>query len=249
LNPWQSAITSYYKAIGEIPDDLEPSMAMRIGTKLEDDILEIFAEEHPEFEVFETGTWASRKEPRFHANPDALFKTKDDVFGVVEIKFSRDYWTEVPKHYRAQVLWYCHVLGLKHGILVALAGSTYQEFVIEYDEFEVQSMVAGVRRFLDAVDNRVQPAWDGSNSTYETMRIINPNIDADAEPVELGDLGADLVEKQKDVKYHEDLYRELQSRVLAKMGTAKYGAVDGLVIVQRQQRGAYAPHLTFKRSK
>jgi predicted phage-related endonuclease len=168
---------------------------------------------------------------------------------VVEIKFSRDYWTEVPKHYRAQVLWYCHVLGLKKGILVALAGSTYQEFVVEYDEFEVQSMVAGVRRFLNAVDNRTQPEWDGSNSTYETMRAINPNIDADAEPVELGDVGADLVVQQMNLKREEEKYRELQSRTLALMGTAKFGAVAGQVIVQRQQRGAYAPHLTFKRSK
>jgi putative phage-type endonuclease len=248
LNPWESAVTAFYKISGQIDSNIEPSMSMRLGTKLEAPILEIFKEEHPELDVFTTGTWGSLAEPRFHANPDALYRREDGTVGVVEVKFSRDYWSEVPKHYRAQVLWYCHVLGLKEAVLVALAGSSYQEFVIEYDEFEVQSMVAHAKRFLNNVDALIQPDWDGSESTYQTIRALNPDINPD-ETCDLGDLGVHLSNAKDDLSEAEARFREMQSRVLDAMGNAKYGSVEDRVLVYRSQRGNSAPYLTFKKGK
>lgn len=248
LNPWESAVTAFYKISGQIDSQIEPSMSMRLGTKLEAPILEIFKEEHPELEVFTTGTWGSLAEPRFHANPDALYRRENGTVGVVEIKFSRDYWSEVPKHYRAQVLWYCHVLGLKEAVLVALAGSSYQEFVIEYDEFEVESMVAQAKRFLNNVDALIQPEWDGSESTYQTIRALNLEINPD-ETCDLGDLGVHLSNAKDDLSEAEARFREMQSRVLDAMGNAKYGSVEDRVLVYRSQRGNSAPYLTFKKGK
>jgi len=248
LNPWESAVTAFYKISGQIDSNIEPSMSMRLGTKLEAPILEIFKEEHLELDVFTTGTWGSLAEPRFHANPDALYRREDGTVGVVEVKFSRDYWSEVPKHYRAQVLWYCHVLGLKEAVLVALAGSSYQEFVIEYDEFEVQSMVAHAKRFLNNVDALIQPDWDGSESTYQTIRALNPDINPD-ETCDLGDLGVHLSNAKDDLSEAEARFREMQSRVLDAMGNAKYGSVEDRVLIYRSQRGNSAPYLTFKKGK
>ncbi len=248
LNPWESAVTAFYKISGQLESRIEPSMSMRLGTKLEAPILEIFREEHPELEVSTTGTWASSAEPRFHANPDALYRRADGSTGIVEVKFSRDYWNEVPKHYRAQVLWYCHVLGLTEGILVALVGSSYKEFVIEYDQFEVDSMVAQAKKFLNNLDARIAPDWDGSESTYETVRALNPAI-VDGPPVELGTLGQYLVIAKGEFDEAEVKYREMQSRVLAAMEDSKYGCVEDRVIVQRSQRGQGKPFLTWKKGE
>jgi putative phage-type endonuclease len=133
LSPWESPITKWAKKTGKISDDFEPNMSMRLGNKLETPILEIFAEEHPELEIFTTGTWAHKEFDWQRANPDALYQEGGRHLGIIEVKFSRDYWTEVPQHYRAQVLWYMNVFGIQQATLVALAGSSYQEFEIEWD--------------------------------------------------------------------------------------------------------------------
>lgn len=246
LNPWESAVTAYYKATGEITDVVFPSMSMRLGTKLEAPILEIFAEEHPELTVFTTGTYAAVDADWQHANPDALYQDADGNWGIVEVKFSRDYWSAPPAHYVAQVRWYMRVLGIQKALIVALAGSTYQEFEIGFDQFEIDAMVQAVTRFRHHVEKRVQPDWDGSASTYETVRALNPAIDSSATE-ELGDLGMWLSLAKSDMEAAEIKYRELQSRTLNAMGSAKFGAVDDRVIVQRQQRGQGAPFLTWKK--
>ena len=246
LNPWESAVTAYYKFRGEIPDQIEPSMSMRLGTKLEEPILEIFYEEHPEFLRHPTATYQSLVEPRFHANPDSLFEYDMGKIGVVEVKFSREYWNEIPKHYEAQLRWYLGVLGLDRGIFAVLAGSSYQEFEIWHDPFQFEAMVAGVRRFLDHVDSGTQPVWDGSESTYETIRAVNPNINPD-ETEELGDLGMYLVLAKDELEIAENKLRELQSRTLDAMGTSKYGTVNDEVVVYRTQRKDGSPYLAWKK--
>jgi len=131
LSPWESPITKWAKKTGQISDELKPSMSMRLGTALEAPILEIFAEEHPELEIYTTGTWAHKKYDWQRANPDGLYKKEDGTWGIIEVKFSRDYWSEVPQHYRAQVLWYMNVFGIQEAKLVTLAESSYQEFEIQ----------------------------------------------------------------------------------------------------------------------
>lgn len=247
VNPWESTITAYYKFRGEIDDSIEPSMSMRLGTKLEEPLLEIFFEQHSDFERLPSGTYQSNANKRFHANPDALFRY-DDKIGVVEVKFSRDYWTEIPKHYEAQLRWYLGVLGVERGIFVVLGGSTYQEFEIVHDQFQFEAIVSSVQRFLDHVDSGIPPAWDGSESTYETVRILNPNINPD-ETEDLGDLGMYLSLAKDELDEAEFKYRELLSRTLDAMGTSKYGAVEDQVIVYRTQRKDGKPYLAWKKGK
>lgn len=246
LNPWESQVTAYYKFTGQISDYIQPSMSMRLGTKLEAPILEIFAEEHPDYEMLGTATYSSRFNTRYHANPDQIIRRPDGSLGVVEVKFSRDYWTEVPKHYEAQLRWYMGVLGIDYGVFAVLAGSSYLEFEIEHDQFQFEAMISAVNRFLDYCDQKIQPEWDGSNSTYETVRSLNPNINSD-DTEELGDLGMYLSLAHGELELAETKYRELQSRVLDAMGSAKWGAVNDDVILYRTQRGNGAPYLTWKK--
>jgi hypothetical protein len=90
LSQWESAITKWAKKTKQIPDEITPNMSMRLGTKLEAPILEIFTEEHPELTVYETGTWANKENPWARSNPDGLYQLEDGSWGIVEVKFSRD---------------------------------------------------------------------------------------------------------------------------------------------------------------
>jgi len=241
LSPWESAITKWAKKTGKISDDLEPNMSMRLGNKLETPILEIFAEEHPDYEIFTTGTWAHKEFSWQRANPDALYRKPDGTWGIIEVKFSRDYWSEVPQHYRAQVLWYMNVFAIQEAVLVALAGSSYQEFDVEWDSFEATSLIAAAYRFRESVLKEEMPDWDGSNSTFETIRAMNPKIEDGEE--HLDELGVHYFNALSDFEQTEKRLTELKSRVLKAMGGKKRGIVYGEHAISLRARGMGNPYL------
>lgn len=247
-NRWESAISKWAKKTGKIDDHIEPSHRMRMGTKFEDDLLEIFQEDHPELEVFTTGTWASTFQPLNRANPDAIAIDENGELVLIEVKFAGDNMYEIPQSYKAQMQWYMGILGIRRGILVACAGSNYVELLLEFDAFEFDTLCLLADQFRRYVENDIMPDWDGSNSTYETMRALHPDIDPEASE-ELGDLGIHLSNTYAELQELEKKYKELQSRTLDAMGKAKWGTVDDQKVVYRTARGNGAPYLAFKKGK
>ena len=247
LSQWESAITKWAKKTKQIPDELTPNMSMRLGTKLEAPILEIFTEEHPELTVYETGTWANKENPWARSNPDGLYQTEDGSWGIVEVKFSRDYWTGVPQAYRAQVLWYMKVFGIRQAKLVALAGSSYQEYDIEWDEFEAQILWDAAIRFREAVLEMKMPYWDGSNSTLETIRTLSPGI-SDTE-VDLDELGMHYINSVTEFEKANAKMTELKARVIQAMDGAKRGLIFGEHWLSLRSRAGGAPYLHQEKGK
>jgi putative phage-type endonuclease len=247
LSAWESAITKWAKKTGQIPDEVAPNMSMKLGTKLEAPILDLFADEHPELEIYETGTWANKENPWARSNPDGLYKTADGEWGIVEVKFSRDYWSGVPQAYRAQVLWYMRVFGIKQAKLVALAGSSYMEFDIEWDEFEAETLWDSAVRFRQACLDMKMPYWDGSNSTLETVRALSPGI-SDSE-VDLDDLGMHYINSVTDFEKANAKMTELKARVIQAMDGAKRGLIYGEHLLSLRSRAGGAPYLHHERAK
>jgi putative phage-type endonuclease len=247
LSQWESAITKWAKKTKQIPDEITPNMSMRLGTKLEAPILEIFTEEHPELTVFETGTWANKEHPWARSNPDGIYQTEDGHFGIVEVKFSRDYWTAVPQAYRAQVLWYMKVFGIRRAKLVALAGSSYQEYDIEWDEFEAQILWDAAVRFREACLEMKMPYWDGSNSTLETIRALSPGI-TDTE-VDLDELGMHYINSVTELDEATAKMTELKARVIQAMDGAKRGLIFGEHWLSLRSRAGGAPYLHQEKGK
>lgn len=220
---------------------------MRLGTKLEAPILDIFTEEHPELTVYETGTWANKEHPWARSNPDGLYQTESGEWGIVEVKFSRDYWTAPPQAYRAQVLWYMKVFGIRQAKLVALAGSSYQEYDIEWDEFEAQILWDAAIRFREACLEMKMPYWDGSNSTLETIRALSPGI-SDSE-VDLDDLGMHYINSVDELEKATTKMTELKARVIQAMDGAKRGLVFGEHLLSLRSRAGGAPYLHHEKGK
>jgi putative phage-type endonuclease len=247
LSTWESAITKWAKKTGQIPDEVTPNMSMKLGTILEEPILQLFADENPELEIMTTGTWANKSYPWMRANPDGLYKTADGEWGIVEVKFSRDYWTAVPQSYRAQVLWYMKVFGIKQAKLVALAGSSYQEYDIEWDQFEADTLFEAALRFRQACLDFKMPDWDGSNSTLETVRALNPNIE-DGE-VDLDELGVHYFNAVTDADTANTKLTELKSRVVKAMEGKKRGLVYGDHLISLRSRAGGMPYLHHEKGK
>jgi putative phage-type endonuclease len=247
LSTWESAITKWAKKTGQIPDEVTPNMSMKLGTILESPILNLFADEHPELEIYETGTWANKENPWARSNPDGLYKDADGNWGIIEVKFSRDYWSGVPQAYRAQVLWYMRIFGIKQAKLVALAGSSYMEFDIEWDEFEAQTLWDAAVRFRQACLEMKMPYWDGSNSTLETIRALSPGI-VDTE-VDLDDLGMHYLNSVDELEKATVKTTELKARVIQAMDGAKRGLVFGEHLLSLRSRAGGAPYLHHEKGK
>jgi len=246
-NPWRSAYTAYYEALGELPRDSNgPSMAMKLGTVFEQPIQDLWVEENSEWlTAHNTGTWASAIEPRFKANPDAIIEWVDGSLGVLEIKFSRNPMNELPLHYKDQVMWYMHVLGLTKGILVAVANGEMVEHEIEYDHEYANELVAKAYEFLECLERQTPPDWDGSQSTYETVRTLSESIfDGD---IELGELYPQLMRAKELAEETEQQFTLLKSKVLHLMDGVKVGLYQGDKVLSLQARGSGLPFIVFKR--
>jgi predicted phage-related endonuclease len=246
-NPWRSAYTAYYEYLGELPrESTGPSLAMRLGTAFEKPIQDLWVAENSEWlTAHNTGTWANVANPQFKANPDAIIEWADGTLGILEIKFSRNPMNELPPHYRDQVMWYLHVLGLKRGVLVAVANGDLVEHEIEYDPEYAAELEAMANEFLNRIDTKVAPDWDGSKSTYETVRILAEGLHDDE--VELGDLYPSLMRAKEEMDDVDERLTLLKSKVLHLMDGARVGTYEGEKVITLQVRGTGAPFIVFKR--
>jgi len=143
-------------------------------------------------------------------------------------------------------------MGLPKAKLVALfSGNDLREFDIEFDQWEFDAMFASVLRWRDCVLADTKPEWDGSASTYETVKALNTDT-ADV-AVDLGDLGVHVSNAQADYDKAGELLTELKSRTIDALGDAKTGFVDvggeQYVVCTRSVNRNGVVSLTIKKGK
>lgn len=243
VSPFKSTYTLWAEKRGLISDHIEPSIPMRMGTLFEPAIRQLFREQHPSLEVMETGTWASNVCADYKANPDGLIRDHEGNLGILEIKHTSQYWAELPRTYYEQVHWYLSILGLDYAIVAAVTGGRYTEFTVEYDELHAQEVFGEVMAFQMLVDTDTEPDWDGSTSTYETVRTLSPGL-TDGE-VELGHLWVNLSNAKDRYDEADTLFTSFKSATLAQMNGVKVGTYNGQQVVALQARNG-KPFLTFK---
>jgi len=248
VNPWESAWYLWALKTGQLPPKVLDSFAVELGNVLEPVVLDVLLpRKHPDWEIYSTGTYQHPTIPYLHANPDGLAKV-DGEWIVVEVKTSRNYWSEVPPAYIAQVRHYLNVMGLKRGVIVGLVAMDWVEIWITHDDFEARVIEQRCKEFWDSVVENKAPAWDGSESTYNAVRELNPDID-DTE-VEI-DGGHYLVEAQLAYDRAEAELLKAKSEVMNLMGKAKHAYVthdgDKFRIASKQARGMSKPFLVINK--
>jgi len=242
-SPWKSPYTLWSEKVGSLATDEEPSMAMKLGTALEDPIRKLWAEINSDWlTVHETGTWQSNANPIWKANPDGIIEWEDGQLGVLEIKFTRQYWDQLPEHYNLQVQWYMHVLGLRKSIVVAVAGGELKEFKIDYDPEFILNL-SSIVQFWNDVEQARAPEFDGSTSTYETVRKLSPDL-TDGQ-IELSENYLSLLTWKQAYDAAENRLNYWKSVVLDEMQGTKIGTYNGETVVKLQSRGN-KPFITFK---
>jgi len=235
LNPWESAYALWAKKLNLIPSEIKENWAIRFGKAFEAPILMLWAEEHPDWEVFETGTYADEDCDYRRANPDAIARHRETgELMVVEVKTARMSWDEVPRAYLAQVQHYMGVLKIHKGIIVAVAGMTWNEYEVRYNQELIDVQNVALERFWNSVKSETKPDWDGSESTYNAVKHMNPGLN-DLE-VEIGDLGQELYRAQIATDEGYKYLMLLKSKTLDTMGSAKHALVGEVRVASRQIR-------------
>jgi putative phage-type endonuclease len=248
LNPWESAYTLWAKKLELIPNSFQENWAIRLGKAFEEPILKLFGQQHPELEIYRAGSFVSKEFEFMHANPDAMARNKETgEWIVIEVKTARYNWDALPAHYACQVQHYMHVMGVSKAIVVAVAGMDWFEYEVEADEFVQLTQADYATMFHKSLTDGTRPEWDGSESTYQTVRQQHPQID-DTE-VELGTLGLQLKNAQAMLEESQSQVNLLKSMVLDTMQYAKTGFVlkDGqkIKVATRQARRDGVPYLVI----
>lgn len=257
LNRWESAFTLWAKKTGRINGELKQSEPMFWGSRLEAVILDEFAARNPELEVeVNPGTWHGQNIWEI-ANPDAVFRDKDGEFGIIEVKTAAyaDDWNlpaegvrgtaaDVPNYYLTQVQWYLRIMGFKSAIVVALfSGNKYREFDVPADRFQQVTDFELAEHFWNLVQDDKQPDWDGSTSTYESVRALHPNIDGSEIEID-PTIASAYLNAVSALDNVDNVVKRLKSEILDSMGDAKVGLVSGRAFVKRQAgRNGAAPFL------
>ena len=265
VSKWTSALACWAKKLGKIDDELTQSEPMYWGSTLEPVIRDHFIKTTG-WNVQEVGTYAHQDRPWQLANPDGIIVKDTGELALLEIKTARfeDDWqvpaegtlgnaSGVPRHYRTQVQHYLDVFGLAEAFVAVLfGGSKFRIFHVFADAFEQEANREACERFMGNLATETKPDWDGSASTYETVRQLHPEI-VIGEPVDLGDLGIHLSNTASQLAELEQQLTELKSRALDAMGKARDGVVtvDGnqVTVAQRTARGGGTPYLLIIKNK
>jgi len=255
-SPWTSAFTLWAQKTKRIEREQLTSEAAEWGTRLEEVIRQKFAESHPELTVYnDKSSWANVDRPWQLSNVDGFYEDAVGNKGIIEIKTAayEDDWKDgqgnwvVPEYYKTQVQWYLQTFGFDHAwVVVLFAGRKYVEIECPASPFQQETNLIEVERFRKYWLEDRQPDWDGSTSTLETVRKMNPDISPDAE-VELGDLGLEYLNEVEQLEIATAKMNLIKSRVLDAMGRAKRGTIGGAWRLTRQARNGGTPYLVNKK--
>ena len=246
LSPFTSALTLWAEKTNRLPNNFVGNTAMRLGQLVEPAIRKLYEELHPEDIVQEVGTYASKEHAWMHANPDGVCLDPEGKGYILEIKHTATYWDDVPEHYKAQVFWYMQVFGLKRAVFAVVNAGRYKEYEVLWDDFEWAAIYWQVLKFRKCILDDYQPDWDGSESTFETVRALSPDVELRDE--ELGQLGIELFNANLAFEEAETKLRELKSRTIAALNGAKNGTIDGQIVCTLSQRAGGSPFLTIKKA-
>lgn len=256
VSKWSSAYSLWAKKTGLVTDDRTGSEAMRWGKVLEPLIADRFVEAHPDYLLYrDVGSWCHVDRDWQIVNPDGVYQKPDGSYGILEIKtaaYEDDWALGVPAYYRTQVQWYLQAFALKEAIVAVLfRGNKYEEFYVYADEFEQSVNLDRVTEFMECWRTNTPPVWDGSASTFETVRSLHPDI-KDVE-VEVGEAGVELLVASAEFEYASEKFTAAKSAVMSLMGDAKTAVVvdnDGtrVKVASRQSRKGGQPYLVVSKS-
>ena len=254
LSPFTSRFALWHEMAGTI-DRGPMTESMSRGHFLEPAVADWFAAQHPDWKVIPTGTWTHRETPWATATPDRLVLVPGGGARTLEVKTASyaDEWgpsgtDQIPPGYRCQVVWAMFVTGATVAHVAALLGFLeFREYVIDFDVDEARFLFESAAQFMDELDQGEAPPLDGSDSTYQAVRELHPDID-DVEIQIEDELAVHLAATKREAETAAAAHTQAKAWVLDAMGSARKATCNGLPIATRAAKNGGTPYLSLSRS-
>lgn len=246
LSPWVSRFALWHRKAGTIGKQ-EVNQSMDWGSRVEPVIVAKWCEDNPDHKPVKGGTYRSNAHSWKIANPDHL--TTDSLLEVKTVdKYAAVEWgkagtAEIPPYYNCQVQWYMDVLGLPLAhMAVLIGGNDYRVYEIPYSPEDAGWLHREGEAFWQSVQAGEAPAIDGSDSTYQAIRELHPEIDGT--DVELdANLWAEYCARESQAKDADERFGAVKGELMTALGSARRGLVLGKPVVRREARGQGRPYI------
>lgn len=252
LSPWVSKFTLWHHKAGNLPPQ-KANQSMDWGHRLEPVVADVFTERHLGlFYVASMGTMCHENRRWQLASVDRLLRDNHGPMGVLEVKTADAHdapqWgpsgtDAIPPYYRCQAMWYLDTLELPVShIAVLIGGNDYREYVIEYVKDEAEWLREEGRVFWQSVLDDQPPAIDESDSTYQAIRALHPDLQGPLE-IPIDPIAFETWLRAADEsKAQAAIAQQAKNVVANQMGTARYGTVYGERVVIRQSNKGGPPY-------
>lgn len=200
------------------------------------------ADQNPDWEIEETGTWRHRQREWQTANPDGVIHNPKEVVSLLEIKtaFDLQSWGDTPPvKYLVQCMWQMDVTGARRTHLAAcgpfeLFHRRPRMYVIEYNSHEARLLRERVLEFDAALRAGIQPpANHDAESDRLAVRYAHTAI-VDDPGVEIpDDLAALYLEPYAEAADVEARKKSGASRLLEYLGESRKATYRGTTIATR----------------
>lgn len=246
VSPWDSPRSVWHQMRGDVERGPQSEVMSR-GHYLEPAILawwrdqyEIGHDEGREYQLqpeYRLGDWAA-------ATPDMVVCHPEHDNVLVEAKsaaYDSDWGIEgtdeIPAYYLAQCYWQMHVSGV-HRCYVPIITSRlrFAEYVVDYDPDIGDDLERRMRAFYDSLAGD-PPDLDDSVATFDTLRRLHPDIDADATVNLTLDEALHFLDAVTELGHAEANERRWKAHVLDRMGRARFAVCNGIKVARRQPSG------------
>lgn len=244
LSSYKSAFTLWqekFKGLPQAPRDPKAQRKLDYGHHMEPFVADLFRANHPELDVHMTGSWRNVDRSWQGCNPDRLVTFTDrpveDSHALVQIKtanFPTDWEDGIPADYLAQVRWELDTFGFPRGWLIVYfnVSGDYMEYEVEADPYDAEAARMQALQFFNA---EAPPEIDGSDSTFQTLRRLNPSITPKLEVTVEARVAQMYLDARAALKDMDQQLLKWKGHLLAHMGTAQYALdpFDGRRIASR----------------
>jgi len=247
---YDSYFSLWHRMNGTIEPEPDDDIKRR-GHYLEPAIAAWFADQHPEWEIRETGMWINPECEWQSASPDRIVITGDGP-QLLQIKsdaaheYGEPGTDQVPIGYFDQVQWEMHVTGIHTcHLAVILPFLIFAEYVIEYDAEYAAALVDAAEPFMLSLLAGKKPSidpMDGHTATYRAVKELHPDID-DEDVVLPDELATAFLQANETKKAAEQTVQAAKSVIAEYMGNAKSCSWNSKKLFGRQCRNGGTPYM------
>ncbi|WP_024817057.1 YqaJ viral recombinase family protein [Arthrobacter sp. 31Y] len=253
---YDSYLSLWLKMAGQIPREDDTDITRR-GHYLEPAVRAWFRDQHPDWQVTETGMWVHPDIPWAASTPDGIIHTPEgtELFeaksSTLDGEWGEPFTDQVPPGYYDQAQWQMFTTGLRRVRLAVIKSYLeFAEYVIEYDVAHIELMLVKVNEFMASLEAGQRPSLDpldGHAATYEAVKQLNPGIED--EDFEVSDEDAIRFLKSNAARKAAELVEQGAKSFIADLaGEAHYITWNGKKLFTRQSRGGGTPYLVASKN-